>query len=165
MCTDDPILRVRMFKIEKNAIKYENVFNSLLSVMENKKVDILYHGTNHENVEKIILNGFNREFNVRSKFGNGTDFAKDPYFAAKYCSRDENGYYALFVCKVIIGEYGLGYESMQEGSLYRTNSCLQYDSFVNDLENPQIFVINRDYHSFPVYIIVFKYRDEKTKKK
>ena len=63
----------------------------------------------------------------------------------------------MLVCKVIVGEYTLGYKAMDKSLLYKPDKKTQYDSLVNDMENPTIYVINRDYHAIPVYIILFNY--------
>ena len=44
---------------------------------------------------------------------------------------------------------------MNEQELYKEDKVTQYDSLVNDLDNPSIFVINRDYHAVPIFVILF----------
>ena len=60
---------MHMYKIKKNYARNLNIYQSLLKSMKYQRKDTLYHGTSFKNVEKIILNGFNRDFNIRSKFG------------------------------------------------------------------------------------------------
>ena len=49
---------------------------------------------------------------------------------------------------------------MKDSELYDPeNPGTQYDSLVNDLNDAQIFVINRDYHAVPLYVILFKLKD------
>eukprot|EP01083_Nonionella_stella_P294392 1000817_1 len=127
--------------------------------MDNKRESLLFHGTSIKNMDKIILNGFNRDYNKRCVYGKGTYFTKFAKTAASYSIKDENlGLCGMLVCKVIIGNYGLGCLTMNDSSLYKSDGVQQYDSLVNDLYNPSIFVINRDYHAVPLYIILFKKR-------
>ena len=67
----------------------------------------------------------------------------------------------MFICRVYIGDYCVGYRNMKLSALYRSdNPSIQYDSFVNDIYNPSIFVINRDYHAFSTHLIEFKIKNQ-----
>lgn len=150
-----------MLQIEKNRKQNTLIYENLLSTMHNKRERLLFHGTTFENVEKIILNGFNRDYNINAKYGKGTYFAKSARYAALYATKDEkSNAWALLVCRCIVGKSGLGKQFMKQSELYdKDNPAQQYDSLVNDLNNPQIYVINRDYHAVPLYVILFRYKD------
>ena len=61
----------------------------------------------------------------------------------------------MLVCKVIIGDCCIGQRHMVTPP-FKPNSVLQYDSMVDDLNNPSIFVVTKDYHAIPVYSITYK---------
>eukprot|EP01084_Bolivina_argentea_P212340 360975_1 len=150
---------ISMFKIEKNSDINLKIYNNILSLMDNKNEDILFHGTSFKNIINIVHNGFNRDYNTTSVFGKGTYFAKSSTLAADYSIKSgaiRDNYYAILCCKVIIGEYTAGKIFMNDKQLWNSNGK-QYDSLVNNIYKPTIFVINRDYHAIPQYIILFKY--------
>ena len=158
----DKILLVRFYRIVHNLKKNKNVFEAIKRTKQNKSEYWLYHGTSTENIEKIICNGFDRNHNKRDLYGKGTYFALSPLVAMKYCtaarndSGSGNGSYAMLACRVLVGDYTKGFKYMGQEALYKEDGVTQYDSLVNDVLKPSIFVINRDYHAIPMYVIEFK---------
>merc|ERR1712130_433350 len=145
---------------EKEEENYERnllVYNELLSSKKIKNEKMLFHGTSLENIGKIIHNGFNRDFNQRSRYGQGTYFTNDASIAFKYAKQQkaDSKYYAMLACKVIVGQSTLGRRSMDQTSLFQPDGTTLFDSLVNDMDNPSIFVINRDYHAMPLYVLIF----------
>ena len=155
-------------KIKDNASK-SMVYAALLSAKKEELADrqiesverVLFHGTSFANIAKIVNNGFNRDFNRHHLYGKGTYFSSLASESAKYCSNDDEedeNKFVMLVCKVIIGEYTLGSPQMDGASIpYKADKKTQYESCVNNVKNPTIFVINRDYHAIPTHIITFKY--------
>jgi len=156
---------IAMLQIEQRRKQNLLIYENVVSTMENKQQRMLFHGTSFENVEKIIVNGFNRDFNIHARYGKGTYFAKSPRYAAKYAKKEgKSGALALLACRCIVGKSGLGKRDMAESELYdKDNPDQQYDSLVDDLKNPQLYVINRDYHAVPLYVILFRYKDHANK--
>ena len=116
----------------------------------------VYIGTTFENVSKIINTGFNRDYNITSVYGKGTYFSNQAKIAAQYCTTyDDRNVYAMLACRVYVGDSTVGSYYMKKSELYKEDKVTQYDSLVNNTKNPSIFVINRDYHAVPCYIIVF----------
>ena len=156
---DDTILNIEnVFKIQKNYQQNINIYNALLSIKKNKGTeDMLFHGTSFDNITKIINTGFNRDYNITSLYGKGTYFSNEAKLAAGYCIEYEvdNYIYAMLACKVYIGDSTVGKANMDKSELYKDDKVTQYDSLVNDLDDPTIFVINRDYHAVPCFVIVF----------
>ena len=153
----DKVLLLNIFKIEHNHKTKTDIFAAIKSTKQNKTEHMLYHGTPIENVEKIIYNGFDRDYNKRYVYGRGTYFASSPLLAMKYCTASNiKGNMAMLVCRVLVGEYTKGFKHMSEQALYKPDGVTLYDSLVNNIHNPGIFVINRDYHAIPEYIIEFK---------
>ena len=115
----------------------------------------LFHGTQRDVIIKIKNNGFNRDFNTRAMYGTGTYFARDARYSHHYCSSNDSGEYCMLLCNVIVGEYCQGDMSMKTPP-FKSDGLTQYDSLVNDTNNPAIFVISRDYHCIPSYLIRYK---------
>ena len=149
----------RIYKINKNAKQNEDIYNALISTKKIKgyiNEEMLFHGTSFENITKIINTGFNRDYNIHSMYGKGTYFSNQALIASKYCKKIGNtNYYAMLACKTYIGVSTVGRQYMNKNELYMNDKVTQYDSLVNDLMNPAIFVINRDYHAIPCFILIF----------
>mmetsp|Transcript_36304 Transcript_36304/g.58270 ORF Transcript_36304/g.58270 Transcript_36304/m.58270 type:complete len:128 (+) Transcript_36304:2-385(+) len=117
---------------------------------------VLLHGTSFEAIEKIVENGFNRDYNIRSVYGKGVYFATDFDLAAQYSKSDTNGYLGMLVCDVIVGECAVGSFNMRQSALCKPGTNTQYDTLVNRLEDPDIYVVRRDYHAIPKYIVLYR---------
>lgn len=63
----------------------------------------------------------------------------------------------MYVVKVLVGEFTVGKQGMKAPPLRNdpNNPGLQYDSVVNDKENPTIFTIFHDNQCYPEYLITF----------
>lgn len=158
---------VSIWRINKNFQRNMEIYNAVIaSTRESKKESnknnhikerVLFHGTSLENLKSIIINGFNRDHNIRSVYGKGTYFSNLGNVAAAYCHTfgSQKQYRALLACKVYIGDSTVGRNNMNESALYRQDKVTQYDSLVDSINNPKIFVINRDYHAVACYVIIF----------
>merc|ERR1712228_333234 len=155
-------------KIKDNASKsmvYAALLNEKCKELAQKSIEsverVLFHGTSFSNIAKIVNNGFNCDFNCHHLYGKGTYFSSMASESAKYCindDEDDKDKFVMLICKVIIGEYTLGTQQMDGASIpYKADKKTQYESCVNDVKKPTIFVINRDYHAIPTHIITFKY--------
>lgn len=165
----DTVRVISIQKIKDNAAK-KMVYDALLTAkreeLKEKKVEQiernLFHGTSFGNIAKIVNNGFNRDFNRHHLYGKGTYFSSLASESAKYCTNDhqeDKEQLVMLVCRVIIGEYTVGNRDMDGASIpYKPDKKTQYESCVNNMESPTIFVINRDYHAMPTHIITFKYK-------
>eukprot|EP01084_Bolivina_argentea_P257116 433103_1 len=129
-----------------------NVYESLLKVKcknGRQKWDIekyLWHGTGSIHTLKLIMkNGFDRSYNKVGKFGKGTYFAKDACYSVKngYCGKDKNNNYFILLCRVIVGQYTIGKSDMKQ--IPKKLDGTEYDSLVNNLYDPNIFVSWRDF--------------------
>ena len=151
----------------KDNVSRKIVYDALLKAKaEELEIDeierVLFHGTAFRNVAKIVNNGFNRDFNRVHRYGKGTYFSSLASESAGYCEQDDEEDPAknvMLVCRVIVGEYCVGTHDMDGSSVpYKADKKTQYESCVNKMKGPTIFVINRDYHAIPTHIITFKYK-------
>ena len=152
----------------KDNVSRKRVYDELLKAkteeLKGKNVcsieRVLFHGTSLENVAKIVNNGFNRDFNTKHVYGKGTYFSSLASKSAEYSDRSVlQQMKVMLVCKVIVGEYCVGTQDMDGSTVpCKSDGKTQYESCVEKLINPTIFVINRDYHAIPTHIITFKYK-------
>ncbi|XP_054446581.1 protein mono-ADP-ribosyltransferase PARP10 [Pteronotus mesoamericanus] len=119
---------------------------------------VLYHGTSAPAVADICAYGFNRSFCGR----NGTLYGKGVYFAKRaslsvqnrYSPPNADGHKAVFVARVLTGDYGLGHRELRAPPLRAPGHGLpRYDSAVDCLRQPSIFVIFHDTQALPTHLI------------
>ncbi|XP_027318118.3 protein mono-ADP-ribosyltransferase PARP14 isoform X2 [Anas platyrhynchos] len=131
---------------------------------KNKKEDnekLLFHGTAVSSLSTINYNGFNRGFaglNAAS-IGKGTYFAVDASYSAQdtYSRPDTNGKKYMYQARVLTGEYCLGSGGLiippPKSTADPTNL---YDSVVDNINSPKMFVIFNDIQAYPEYLITFR---------
>lgn len=76
-------------------------------------------------------------------------------YSASHCDVDENGERHMFFCRVIMGNM----EAVCPGTKQYRPSCKNYDSGVDDLENPRFYIIwtmNMNTHIYPEFVVRFK---------
>ncbi|XP_019485846.1 PREDICTED: poly [ADP-ribose] polymerase 10 isoform X2 [Hipposideros armiger] len=119
---------------------------------------VLYHGTTATAVADICAYGFNRSFCGR----NGTLYGQGVYFAKRaslsvqdrYSPPNADGHKAVFVARVLTGDYGQGRRGLRAPPLRAPgHALLRYDSAVDCLHQPSIFVIFHDTQALPTHLI------------
>lgn len=119
---------------------------------------VLYHGTSAQAVADICTYGFNRSFCGR----NGTLYGQGVYFAKRaslsvqdrYSPPNADGHKAVFVARVLTGDYGQGRRGLRAPPLRAPGQVLlRYDSAVDCLCQPSIFVIFHDTQALPTHLI------------
>lgn len=123
----------------------------------------LFHGTDLDTVYKICESGFNRSYAGKngSVYGRGVYFARDSQISHKYSNLRR--YFdkktlkesIVLLSSVIVGQYELGNTLMIDTN--RRPDGKKYDSTVNDLAFPTIFVVYKDYQAIPEYIIHYTF--------
>ncbi|XP_078664395.1 protein mono-ADP-ribosyltransferase PARP14-like [Branchiostoma floridae x Branchiostoma belcheri] len=122
---------------------------------------VLYHGTAHDVVDNINEGGFNRSYCGKNAthYGRGMYFARDASYSAQsaYSPPDPQGNKHMYQVRVIVGEYTRGNSGIVEPpSKNPSNVAVRYDSVVDNVQNPSIYVVFRDNEAYPEYLIVFK---------
>ena len=96
-------------------------------------------------------------FLAATVYGKGTYFARHASYSARdtYSPRDNNYNKYMFVVRVLTGEYACGgHDDVQPPP--RTSEKDLYDSSVDNIQDPQIFVIFHDAQAYPEYLITFQ---------
>ncbi|KAK7177062.1 hypothetical protein R3I93_001117 [Phoxinus phoxinus] len=120
---------------------------------------ILYHGTSEASCSSIMKSNFNRNFAGQNAtvYGNGTYFAVNAIYSANptYAVPAADGTQLLFVARVLTGHYALGQQGMKTPPV-RLAPDHNYDSVVDNIQNPSMFVVFHDCQAYPDYLITFK---------
>lgn len=122
----------------------------------------LFHGTSPENVEAICEENFDPRIHKNNRklmLGQGTYFALDAVTSHSYAKKDSNLFQYMFLVKVLVGSY-----TQAHGPSYQRPSSLEdfakvdtrlYDSRVDNISNPTIFVVFDRNHFYPEYVIQY----------
>ncbi|KAM7491022.1 hypothetical protein LguiA_033943 [Lonicera macranthoides] len=94
---------------------------------------------------------------VKSAYGIGVHLIPEncTQSSARYCDVDENGVRHMVLCRVIMGNM----ELVNRGSKQFHPSCEDFDSGVDDFQNPSHYIIwnmNMNTHIYPEYVVSFK---------
>ena len=102
---------------------------------------------------KIIVMGFNRSFAGKNAvmYGKGVYFARDASYSDDYAKADSEGIKRMFLCRVVVGEYCQGYNERLVPDV-RVGQTL-YDSTVNCMKEPIMYVTYHDAQAYPEYLI------------
>jgi len=118
----------------------------------------LFHGTDKDTCPKIMQQGFNRSFCGKNmtKYGKGVYFARDSSYSSSttYATPDTQGVQCMFLCCVIVGEYCKGVRDATVPAA-RHGNCL-FDTTVDDMANPSIYVTYNDAQAYPEYLVRFR---------
>ncbi|XP_070976970.1 protein mono-ADP-ribosyltransferase PARP12-like [Oncorhynchus clarkii lewisi] len=113
----------------------------------------LFHGTDSKYLHAICLNNFD----WRICGLNGTAYGKGSYFArdAKYSNSytGQSNMRSMFVCRVLVGDYTEGHSRYLRPPSKDGGDTIFYDSCVDDVSNPSIFVVFEKHQVYPEYLI------------
>ncbi|XP_040056587.2 poly(ADP-ribose) polymerase family member 14-related sequence 1 [Gasterosteus aculeatus] len=157
----------------QTVIKIERIQNPVLwKSLQIKKRDMelrnnhgnnerrLFHGTCHDTVGHINEYGFNRSYAGKNAtcYGNGTYFAVAANYSASntYSPPNQNGEKCMYLCRVLTGDFTVGKQGMIVPPAKSATSTQKYDSVVDRMANPSMFVIFHDSQAYPEYLISFK---------
>ncbi|KAJ8320637.1 hypothetical protein KUTeg_002224 [Tegillarca granosa] len=148
----------RQYVAKKKSIDAENP-----PTVVNEKM--LWHSTAGKDVDSINAYGFNRsssDSQVKT-YGNGVHFAVNASksFDTNHPLPDPGtGHRHIYQCKVLTGEFAQGQQGMKvppnKPSTSGAASHILYDSVVDNVNSPGIFVIFNDTQAYPEYHIIFR---------
>uniref|UniRef100_A0A8C4NK42 Poly [ADP-ribose] polymerase n=1 Tax=Eptatretus burgeri TaxID=7764 RepID=A0A8C4NK42_EPTBU len=121
-------------------------------------VRTLFHGTTVDVCDQIVNHGFDRNYSGKNAtaYGKGTYFAVNSSYSANktYSPLDSKGQQHIIQARVATGDFHIGNQNMVAPPPKSGQSEL-YDSLVDNVNNPTIFVIFRDDQAYPEYVISF----------
>ncbi|XP_026581517.1 poly [ADP-ribose] polymerase 12-like [Pseudonaja textilis] len=117
----------------------------------------LFHGTSTKHVDAICQQNFDwRICGVHgTAYGKGSYFARDAAYSDNY-SEGSSSIKTMFLAKVLVGDFTTGNSSYLRPPAKNYESSLFYNSCVNSLLNPSIFVIFEKHQIYPEYLIEYK---------
>ena len=86
-------------------------------------------------------------------------FALQASYSARstYSPPDANGSRYMYLTKVLVGDYTQGRQGLITPPAKDPNDPTDlYDSVVDSVQNPQIFVVFYDWQCYPEYLITFQ---------
>ncbi|XP_073400158.1 zinc finger CCCH-type antiviral protein 1-like isoform X2 [Dendrobates tinctorius] len=123
----------------------------------------LFHGTERTHMDAIC----NQNFDWRicgthgTVYGQGSYFARDASYSHKFSIPTTIGTRAMFVARVLVGDYVTGNPQMKRPPLRPGSSSQCYDSCVDNVISPSIFVVFEKHQIYPEYLL--EYEEEKKK--
>ncbi|XXG40850.1 hypothetical protein AAC387_Pa01g1465 [Persea americana] len=116
-------------------------------------------GTSKEGVVGILRNGFGRSGgpSVGMAYGAGVYIASEhcSHVSVKFCDVDENDLQHMVYCLIIMGRM----KQVQWGSEQFQPSSEDFDSCVDDIQNPSLYMIRTTHmntHIHPEFLVTFK---------
>lgn len=142
------------------------VYDALYQTLEGQKGKKprqaqLWHGTAWEAVPNIVQHGFNRSFAGKhgTKLGQATYFSTDLSYSNRFCDRGgggRDGTKVAILAQVLVGDFCKGESSHVEPPLKNPQTGERFDSTVDDVENPKIFAIFKDFQVMPLYLVEYR---------
>ena len=138
----------------------------------------LWHGTSPDTLAKInTARGFDRNFAgkngklffhfymytkllflIATAYGKGVYFARDASYSHGYSAPDANSQRYMYYAQVLTGEYTVGNTSMlaPPAKNPQVDAYVLFDSTVNNVSTPTIFVVYQDTQCYPAYLITYQ---------
>ncbi|KAK3545035.1 hypothetical protein QTP86_033233, partial [Hemibagrus guttatus] len=140
------------------------VFHRHINVMNQKNVGkenekLLFHGTESKLIDAVCQQNVDwRTCEAHeTAFGKGSYFTRDARSSHSYTDKSGTDK-CMFLCRVFIGEYTNGQPSYIHPPLKDGETDVFYDSCVNDINNPSIFVVFEKHQVYPEYLIQYEQR-------
>jgi hypothetical protein len=157
----------QMYAFKKETMKSRDAANLAAYRVNNRDLSAealerrwLFHGTHPDVVPKIVKQGFNRSFAGRLAvaYGRGVYFARDAAYSShpSYSAPDGAGVQYMFLCRVAVGDWSQGSNGILTPDPKPHNHLELFDSTVDNIRNPSIFVIFSDAQAYPEYLVAFK---------
>ena len=90
-------------------------------------------------------------------YGKGVYFARDASYSVNYAHPDTAGQCCMFYASVLTGEYCVGNRNMIEPPPKNAaQPHILFDSTVDNVQAPSIYVVYLDTQVYPHYLITFR---------
>ena len=88
-------------------------------------------------------------------WGDGTYFARDARYSHDYASTLPSGQKQMIVADVMVGRWTLGRPKVKECPIVEGERYTRYNSLVNDVASPSIFVVQHSSQAYPAYVVTY----------
>ncbi|KAI1887982.1 hypothetical protein AGOR_G00180360 [Albula goreensis] len=157
----DPIKSIQRIQ---NLQLWESFCLKKAQMSKTKRINIeerrLFHGTCHKNIRSICT--FNFDMNLAKSdgvYGKGIYFARNASYSDKFCHppfyhRGMKPSRTMILARVLVGEYSKGHIGLCQPPSKCDNTGF-YDSCVDMLPHPNIFVVFDSNQIYPEYLVEF----------
>ncbi|XP_032723660.1 protein mono-ADP-ribosyltransferase PARP12 isoform X2 [Lontra canadensis] len=116
----------------------------------------LFHGTSANFVDAICQQNFDwRVCGLHgTSYGKGSYFARDAAYSHHYSKSDTKSH-TMFLARVLVGEFIRGNASFVRPPAKEGLGSVFYDSCVNSMSDPSIFVVFEKHQVYPEYVIQY----------
>ncbi|XP_044918990.1 protein mono-ADP-ribosyltransferase PARP12 isoform X2 [Mustela putorius furo] len=116
----------------------------------------LFHGTSANFVDAICQQNFDwRVCGLHgTSYGKGSYFARDAAYSHHY-SKSDTKLHTMFLARVLVGEFIRGNASFVRPPAKEGLGNVFYDSCVNSMSDPSIFVVFEKHQVYPEYVIQY----------
>ncbi|XP_061438461.1 zinc finger CCCH-type antiviral protein 1-like isoform X2 [Rhineura floridana] len=123
---------------------------------------LLFHGTTSSSLEAICNDNFDWRIcgTNGTVFGKGSYFARDAQYSNNYCKRNAK-VKTMFVAQVLVGDFVIGNATYTRPPAKSVDMVHCYDSCVDNLVDPSIFVIFEKHQIYPAYLIYYSEEEKK----
>ncbi|XP_073506575.1 zinc finger CCCH-type antiviral protein 1-like [Phyllobates terribilis] len=118
----------------------------------------LFHGTDGKHSDAICDQNFDWRIcgTHGTVYGEGSYFARDASYSHNYSTPTSGGSRAMFVARVLVGDYVNGGFQMKRPPLRPGSSTRYYDSCVDNAISPSIFVVFEKHQIYPEYLLEYE---------
>ncbi|XP_053645398.1 protein mono-ADP-ribosyltransferase PARP12 isoform X2 [Cherax quadricarinatus] len=136
--------------------QYKKAFLSQRYDENQLNVQKLFHGTDSAKIDTVCKENIDwrQGITVEQNFGKGTYFSNSAAIARRHSTINESGHYVLILAEVIIGSVIKGSPTLTRPPANISNNTF-YDTTVDDVDAPTIFVKYDKEEYYPEYIIEF----------
>ncbi|XP_058930873.1 protein mono-ADP-ribosyltransferase PARP12 isoform X2 [Kogia breviceps] len=116
----------------------------------------LFHGTSTGFVDAICQQNFDWRVSGLhgTSYGRGSYFARDAAYSHHYSKTDTKSR-TMFLARVLVGEFIRGNANFVRPPVKEGQGNILYDSCVNHVSDPSIFVVFEKHQAYPEYIIQY----------
>ncbi|XP_067110956.1 protein mono-ADP-ribosyltransferase PARP12-like isoform X2 [Osmerus mordax] len=115
----------------------------------------LFHGTDSKYIDAICHSNFDWRIcgTHGTAYGKGSYFARDAKYSHSYTG--QSPVKTMFVSRVLVGDYTRGDSSYLRPPSKDGGDTVFYDSCVDNVTNPSIFVVFEKHQVYPEYLITY----------
>ncbi|XP_056373926.1 protein mono-ADP-ribosyltransferase PARP12-like isoform X2 [Hyla sarda] len=121
----------------------------------------LFHSTEDKNIDAICYQNFDWRLCGAhgNRYGEGSYFARDASYSHEFSTLLSGLQFKkirmMFVARVLVGDYTTGNPLMKRPPEKPGNSLRYYDSCVDNMYNPSIFVVFEKHQVYPEYLLEY----------
>ncbi|XP_022804544.1 uncharacterized protein LOC111341797 [Stylophora pistillata] len=128
-------------------------------VKDNPK--LLFHGVDPQVVDTMCEENIDCRAlgeDRAAQFGQGAYFTEEAALSNLYCRQDSESFRYMFLCEVIVGSFAKGEPSLTRPPLRSDSEAKKqrYDSCVDNVTKPTIFVLFASDQYYPTFLVKFK---------